>query len=1293
MFNVFWRFKEEDDLLSDFKVHDFIGFKLSIVRPKYINKTFGFVKHVKMADINDKFLFISRAALAQRVTEFLDVPLIDKESIHVVFSKAEVEEPTAASGCGPSAPAAERYDISFRFPNVKMRSMPTQIHRAPPSLSAQPFLTSNSAQHCGTQPPFAEHPRSADGAGTVPPKGSPDFILMKPQPCMRFAPPAPNQNVPRDAHATFEAAAQGAFSAREASQTPRPVMQTPPPSRPLSVSSPLRRGFVTHHFIPEPHAHWKAVALVSYVDDTDTWQLAIWDAPPDVRSFGCEKDFFKGKEYLLRSKERPRFANGQLVDRQIKVPNLESMEVEFTLKWKSLRPSGEQGPASHTLPFATDVRPIGWHIVEEGKTYYGHIMRYAGVPSSHAAVVKTLQGHTVVIPGHSGQPFLSAYVSFQICDLTRTAHTFVYFGQHLKLLETFERYKFFEGLFFFYIPKSIALFLRVAPARDRRGTLFVKVDHSAQHLARGERVFFEPNCGMSVDVRGMDSNTVDLLLARKHLGLILRQNQNGNYVRQFTACNKVILQKEWNNCRCFVGSGEQATLANGKLFTFNEHSTYLCAKKTNRSHTGGLRYFFAPNVKGTLPYILSRTSAYFPKDYLFLTNKDEFPSSFDYSQACRLGPAYPRQPGAEAVFHVIPYKKNYRLLFAIEYTQLARGAEDILRLFHGPHKISSERDMEANGLFYFLVPRLPFNLDDAMARGRAGGPASALDLVRQQPQVRAYIPRFLETTIPGFQPSGVLHLGADSQLCISRTVVQVTVKKDSPDPNWYTNSPISLLFLWIVGDARCRPEQPLPLPQLSFQPSQPPPQLSIRPRKSQTPLDTSSRVSSSPGTPPPETGPRTPRPKHNEELRLRAIFRRKIKTDTFHSLEGNIKLGPRMLSWNDRYFFGTKHGTAFALKAVRTGDLKSETQEEIFHMFVQKESRNGTKEKSPVAKLRGGFYKRSQKTRYLVFSLYDTSLREWVRSERAARPLSSLPDCWHIAVRMLRAVDFLHNKVSLVKICHGAINPDHFLLNLPDKASGRGINVWITNFGKAGGHTEPIHADTLARIEEDDFCASEFVQDPPPAQQTYSTQADVFSLGATILFLFVGREPDHPFGREANIVGDRSLGLSTFYSLKEGEDQFAELDDMLRRTLDPNPDMRSSVSQLLQHPLFFSLQIRVNIVNSLDPSKHDLSRFKRCNAWLQEAPFEDRVRWGAAARLEAYSLVEAFLLRGRRPHGDGAQEPVGHSILALVQFLQSALRDLDDEALDLPRGVSKRDAQVAIVTVCPVLFLDVCDAC
>ncbi|XP_022769421.1 serine/threonine-protein kinase/endoribonuclease IRE1b-like [Durio zibethinus] len=98
-------------------------------------------------------------------------------------------------------------------------------------------------------------------------------------------------------------------------------------------------------------------------------------------------------------------------------------------------------------------------------------------------------------------------------------------------------------------------------------------------------------------------------------------------------------------------------------------------------------------------------------------------------------------------------------------------------------------------------------------------------------------------------------------------------------------------------------------------------------------------------------------------------------------------------------------------------------------------------------------------------------------------------------------------------------------------------------------------------------------QAPEHLRQGRQTRAvDLFSLGCVLFFCITGGK--HPYGdsieRDVNIVNDRK-DLFLVESIPEAMDLFCHL-------LDPNPEMRPKAQEVLQHPFFWSSEMRLSFL-------------------------------------------------------------------------------------------------------------------
>ncbi|KAL2348708.1 hypothetical protein Fmac_002708 [Flemingia macrophylla] len=107
-------------------------------------------------------------------------------------------------------------------------------------------------------------------------------------------------------------------------------------------------------------------------------------------------------------------------------------------------------------------------------------------------------------------------------------------------------------------------------------------------------------------------------------------------------------------------------------------------------------------------------------------------------------------------------------------------------------------------------------------------------------------------------------------------------------------------------------------------------------------------------------------------------------------------------------------------------------------------------------------------------------------------------------------------------------------------------------------------------------CGSSGWQAPEQLVQGRQTRAvDLFSLGCVLFFCMTGGR--HPFGerleRDINIVkNQKDLFLVEF---------IPEAEDLISSLLNPNPDLRPKAIEVLQHPLFWSSEMRLSFLRDV----------------------------------------------------------------------------------------------------------------
>ncbi|CAD8151535.1 unnamed protein product [Paramecium octaurelia] len=208
-----------------------------------------------------------------------------------------------------------------------------------------------------------------------------------------------------------------------------------------------------------------------------------------------------------------------------------------------------------------------------------------------------------------------------------------------------------------------------------------------------------------------------------------------------------------------------------------------------------------------------------------------------------------------------------------------------------------------------------------------------------------------------------------------------------------------------------------------------------------------------------------------------------------------------------------------------------------------------------------------------------------------------------IMFKIFDALEYLHTK----NIMHRDIKPENILL----KDKSENFDLKIADFGLAS-YTE---ADLLiTRCGTPGYVAPEILED-----KKYNEKVDVFSAGIILYILLSGQAPFYGNSLDEIIEKNRDCQIN-YKDLKVSEDAL----DLLKRSLEPNPDDRISSLEALSHPFISRLYRResnhndetnltqhlnekYSIIDSMKKfGQNDLrSKISKCkqNELIQQTPF------------------------------------------------------------------------------------------
>ncbi|CAK86147.1 unnamed protein product (macronuclear) [Paramecium tetraurelia] len=158
-----------------------------------------------------------------------------------------------------------------------------------------------------------------------------------------------------------------------------------------------------------------------------------------------------------------------------------------------------------------------------------------------------------------------------------------------------------------------------------------------------------------------------------------------------------------------------------------------------------------------------------------------------------------------------------------------------------------------------------------------------------------------------------------------------------------------------------------------------------------------------------------------------------------------------------------------------------------------------------------------------------------------------------IMFKIFDALEYLHTK----NIMHRDIKPENILL----KDKSENFEIKIADFGLAS-YTE---ADLIiARCGTPGYVAPEIFED-----KKYNEKVDVFSAGIILYILLSGQAPF--FGNSLDEIMEKNRDCQiNFKDLKVSEDAL----DLLKKSLEPNPECRISSLEALSHPFISHLYKR-----------------------------------------------------------------------------------------------------------------------
>lgn len=179
------------------------------------------------------------------------------------------------------------------------------------------------------------------------------------------------------------------------------------------------------------------------------------------------------------------------------------------------------------------------------------------------------------------------------------------------------------------------------------------------------------------------------------------------------------------------------------------------------------------------------------------------------------------------------------------------------------------------------------------------------------------------------------------------------------------------------------------------------------------------------------------------------------------------------------------------------------------------------------------------------------------------QPLTE-PQIYYILKDVIGALSILHTKYKTI---HRDIKAANILLN--SKAE-----IKVTDFGVSRKFGNLDQMVTISQVGSPYWVAPEIIK-----QQQYSTPADIYSLGATVVELAEGFPP--LFEKD---VGFAMAEVSSIGSpgLREPGKVSKELHDLITACLSYDPNKRPTIAQLFKHP-FFSKPNNISREEALRP--------------------------------------------------------------------------------------------------------------
>ncbi|MCG9892148.1 MAG: FHA domain-containing protein [Thermosynechococcaceae cyanobacterium MS004] len=173
---------------------------------------------------------------------------------------------------------------------------------------------------------------------------------------------------------------------------------------------------------------------------------------------------------------------------------------------------------------------------------------------------------------------------------------------------------------------------------------------------------------------------------------------------------------------------------------------------------------------------------------------------------------------------------------------------------------------------------------------------------------------------------------------------------------------------------------------------------------------------------------------------------------------------------------------------------------------------------------------------YLVSEMiYGSNLKDLVGRQGALPQYQAIQ--WML--ELSRLLDYLQQQAP--SHIHGAISPSNIIR--PAIAHGSS-QVVLVNFGKVKGEISSVNT----------FTGASGYLSPEQSRGEFSTRSDLYSLGATLLFLLTGKEPDAFYQ-----LGDREFRLQA----KDAPNLSPALVEIIHALTHPDPEQRIGVAKTL----------------------------------------------------------------------------------------------------------------------------------